>query len=250
MPSENQHMANLVIDQGNTRTKVAAFQSKKILECVTIENDLASEVVQQVYQKHTPKNAIFSSVSNDPGVINTLKSLSLQVVYLSEDTPLPFKNRYQSNTTLGKDRLAAVAGAFGQSPNRNCLVIDAGTAITYDLITKNGEYLGGSISPGLQMRFKALHSFTSKLPLVEVNMSLPIIGSDTYSSINSGVYYGVLHEMDGFISYYKKHYQDLFVFLTGGDALIFEKNIKNSIFVDQNLVLSGLNSLLENYNAQ
>lgn len=250
MRSENWHMINLVIDQGNTRTKVAAFQAKKMLECVTIEYDLVTEVVQQLYEKYAPKNAILSSVTEDSSIIDTLESLSLEIIELTEHTPLPFKNQYQSRSTLGKDRIAAVAGAFEQYPNRNCLIIDAGTAITYDIITKNAEYLGGSISPGLQMRFKALNSFTSKLPIVDVNPDLPIIGIDTHSAINSGVYFGILQELDGFISYYKKYYLNLFVFLTGGDALIFEKNIKNSIFVDQNIVLSGLNSLLENNNAE
>lgn len=243
-------MKNLVIDQGNTRTKIAIYQSNNMLECISIENDLSAEVVNQLQYKHSPQNAILSSVTKDRNILDLLRKSSIKTIELTETTTLPFKNLYTSRATLGKDRLAAVAGAFHQYPNRNCLIIDAGTAITYDIITETGEYLGGSISPGLQTRFKALHTFTSKLPLVEVNPSLGITGADTYSSINSGVYYGVLFEIDGFISLYKKYYQDLFVFLTGGDALVLEKNIKNSIFVDQNIVLSGLNSLLENNNAE
>lgn len=243
-------MSNLVVDQGNTRTKLAIFNANKIVEIVTSENKLVINSAEQMIEKYHPLKVIYSTVTSDNRFFPYVKSIFSDAMELNELTSTPFTNSYATQSTLGKDRLAAIAGAYNLKPNCNCLVIDAGTAITYDFINSDGYYLGGSIAPGLQMRFKALHTFTSKLPHIEADPNLPVIGNDTTSSINSGVFHGMIHEIDGFISHYKKYYPDLFVFLTGGDALIFEKSIKNSIFVALNLVLSGLNSILEYNNAE
>ncbi len=243
-------MSNLVVDQGNTRTKAAIFEGHDLVEVCTSGNDSALRMVEQLHRKYSAQKGILSSVTHQVEVWDFLQNNISASMQLDAATPLPFHNSYGTPQTLGKDRLAAIAGAFHLKPQHSSLVIDAGTAITYDFIHKNGTYQGGSIAPGLHMRFKALHQFTSKLPLVEADPNLPITGSNTVSSINSGVYFGMLHEIDGFISNYRKYDSDLFVFLTGGDAHIFEKNIKNSIFVAPNLVLSGLNSLLEYNNAE
>ena len=236
---------NLVIDQGNTRTKFALLQDKEIAFFDIAENDEAVGFLESLLREYSPAKCMLVSVTDADALQSTLQKSETPTYTLDEETILPFSNLYGSPKTLGKDRLAAIAGAFSLRPYENCLVIDAGTALTFDFINERGEYLGGSISPGLAMRSKALHQFTSKLPQTIINPKVSMIGNDTISCIQSGVFWGMTHEIDGFIDHYKENTSDLFVFLTGGDALLFDKSIKNSIFVAQNLVLSGLNSLLE-----
>ena len=238
---------NLVIDQGNTRTKFALFAKNELQHFYQSENELAKSTLNDILDHHNPTQCILSSVTDNDSLHAILQKQTIPFVELTHLTRLPFSNLYGTPNTLGKDRLAAIAGAFFEKPFQNCLVIDAGTAITYDFINYKGEYLGGSISPGLQMRFSALKHFTSKLPQVPFNPKVGLTGNDTFSAIQSGVYYGLLNEIDGFMQRYKQFTPDVFVFLTGGDAHLFDKSIKNSIFVAQNLVLSGLNSLLEQH---
>jgi type III pantothenate kinase len=161
--------------------------------------------------------------------------------------PLPVVNLYATPLTLGVDRLAGVCGAQQIFPLQHCLVIDAGTCITYDFLDKEGKYYGGGISPGLKMRFQAVHTFTAKLPLVTPKGHVPLIGNSTESCIQSGVVNGVLAELDGIIDQYGKKFEGLRVILCGGDAMFFENQLKASIFASPELVLIGLNSIL-NYN--
>jgi len=164
---------------------------------------------------------------------------------LSHTSKTPFKNSYATPDTLGADRIAVVVAAFYEYPRKNVLVIDAGTCITYDIINDYGEYLGGAISPGLQMRYKAMHNQTDALPLLRPNEILDFVGNTTESSMHSGVINGTVQEVDGVIEQYKQRFKDLTVILTGGDAHFFAKRLKNSIFANSKFLLEGLNYLLE-----
>lgn len=189
---------------------------------------------------------ILSSVSDHDNLLAQLHKLSDNVILLTHMSPTPIKNLYKSPETLGKDRLAAIVGAMSIFPNNNLLTIDAGTCITMDFLNKKAEYFGGSISPGIQMRLKAMHSYTSKLPeLLWTDEGRPeLIGDTTASSMLSGAVNGTLAELKGSIQLYLKKYRDLKILLTGGDSSFFEKELKNGIFADSNLVLKGLNEIL------
>jgi type III pantothenate kinase len=154
-------------------------------------------------------------------------------------------NKYNTPETLGKDRLAGVVGAMQLMPASDILVIDAGTALTYDIVTSSGEYLGGAISPGITMRYKALHTFTNRLPLLDYNDDAQLIGYDTSSCIHSGVLNGAAAEMEGIIQQYRQIYPGLRIILTGGDQNYFDKRLKIKTFAAPNLVLEGLNLILD-----
>jgi type III pantothenate kinase len=158
---------------------------------------------------------------------------------------MPFINSYATPKTLGVDRIALVSASVDQFPDNNVLIIDAGTCITYDFITDENVYLGGAISPGIRLRYKALNNLTANLPLLETNQPKSIIGDSTEESIHSGVVNGVIKEIDGLIEYYKENHQDLTVILTGGDANFLSNQLKNSIFANSNFLLEGLNFLLD-----
>jgi len=168
---------------------------------------------------------------------------------LTHETPLPIENKYHTPETLGKDRLAAVVGAAFLMPNFDVLVVDAGTAITFDFIDAKKNYLGGNIDAGLELRLKALHTFTKKLPLVKPVKEVPLLASDTEMALAAGVLNGIIFEIDSYIDTLKIEYPRLSTFLTGGSSIFFEKKLKNSIFAEKNLVLIGLNYILQ-YNAQ
>ena len=235
----------LIIDFGNTFQKVAGFNGSIILELEKYDNISLSQIKDFVAKYPDIKSCILSSVIETPiDIINWLKK-KFFFIELSHHTPIPITNKYGSPDTLGKDRLAAAIGAYSLAPNQNVLSIDTGTAIKFDFVTKNGEYLGGSISPGLYLRFKALHTFTAKLPLVEYNNVHELIGDDTKTSILSGVMNGAIAEINTFIDNYRLRYSDLKIFITGGESIYFERYIKNYIFADSNLVLIGLNEILK-----
>ena len=237
---------NLIIDAGNTLVKFAVFNKEEIIyrEETTVEHVLT--VAKKICDDH-PKIGwcIFSSVNALDEKIIPLLSVFCEVVHLNSSTPVPFKNSYASPQSLGVDRIALATGAFYHNPGKNSLVIDAGTCVTYDMINDYGEYLGGAISPGLRMRYTALHQQTARLPLLEKEELLDFIGNTSETSIHSGVLNGLLHEIDGFISQYSAQFVDLTVILTGGDALFLSKRLKNTIFADSNFLLKGLNYILE-----
>jgi type III pantothenate kinase len=175
--------------------------------------------------------------------LKKIKNL-VQIHIISSLTEVPFKNLYKTPETLGVDRIALVAGAVSQFSGHNVLVIDAGTCITFDFVNSEGEYIGGAISPGLKMRFNSLNHFTANLPLLEKDDLIDFIGKNTKESMNSGVINGVIQEIDGVINQYKKKFLDLTVVLTGGDTNFLSKQLKSSIFANQNLLLHGLNKIL------
>jgi type III pantothenate kinase len=179
----------------------------------------------------------------------TLQQNFKHFIELDANTPLPLENCYKTKETLGKDRIAAVVGAFDLYPHKNILIIDAGTAITYDILNDKRQYLGGNISPGIDMRFKALNQFTGKLPLVSQQKYNKLFGTSTENAIRAGVQNGVIFEVDRAIDTFKEFYNNLKVIITGGNAEFFEKKLKNSFFVHFNLIAMGLNRILE-YNRQ
>lgn len=242
---------NLVIDLGNTYAKIAVCEGTEIIESAISEKISNKEIAYFITSYKDLKAAIFSSVTNHSReLIDYLDTTFDFFLELSNSTPLPLVNHYKTPETLGHDRIAAVTGAHTIFPGKNVLVIDAGTAITFDMITSKGEYIGGNISPGLTMRFKALHKFTSKLPQLEAEEGgIRMLGRTTNEAIISGVINGIIYEIEGYISNISKQYKNLQVVLTGGDANSFDKQLKNSIFVVSHLNLIGLNRILD-YNAQ
>jgi len=241
------NVVNLIIDIGNTVAKLAAFKGKKMLEVVYDENDTLKQL-PDFCSKYDFSQAIVATVIDCTSQVEQrLESLPFPLLRLNADTHLPIENLYETPRTLGYDRIAAVVGANELRPGCNLLVVDAGTCITYEFIDCCGRYHGGNISPGLQMRLKALHQFTGKLPLVEAKGRRLDMGKDTETAIRAGVFRGIELEISGYIQCVKQKYPDVLVFLTGGDDFSFDTNLKNIIFADRFLVLKGLNRIL-NYN--
>lgn len=240
---------NLIIEQGNTSSKVAVYENGEI-EAYFVRKRLEISFIEEVLREHDCERGILSTVIDlDKELVSFLERRLKYLLVLDEHVTLPIRVMYKTPETLGQDRLAAVVGAYTLKPGRDVLIIDAGTAITYELLDASGHYLGGNISPGLATRFRALNQFTRKLPLVSEPEIVPIIGTDTVSAIQAGVVKGIIYEMDGYIDEMKAKYPNLFVFLTGGHSFYFERRLKNYIFADINLVLIGLNRILE-YNVE
>ncbi|MEG2514343.1 MAG: type III pantothenate kinase [Bacteroidaceae bacterium] len=240
---------NLIIDIGNTLAKIAVFDGHILKEVFSSTNQ-SLDALSEVNAKYSLENGILSSVVTlSDKIKQQLEQLSFEIIYLNENTPIPINNLYQTPESLGNDRLAAVIGANERFPNKDILVIDAGTALTYDFIDARGNYHGGNIAPGMQMRFKSLNMFTNKLPLVKKEGILLDIGTNTDTAIRAGVIKGIEFEIIGYISLLKKNYPELLVFLTGGDEFSFDTNLKSIIFAEKFLVLKGLNRIL-NYNGR
>ena len=231
----------LIVDIGNTRIKLALFKGKEIIR-TTIVEEFTRESIDKFCKEDKFLSSIISAVrpfqEQEKELINLLESL-----VLDKDTPLPIISNYKS--FVGSDRISAVVGASCLFPNKDILVFDSGTCLTMDFIDKEKTYQGGRITLGLDMRYKALHEFTSKLPMLSIQKKSFFIGTDTESSIISGVQQGILSEVLTLISDYKKQNNDFIVVFTGGDCLFFEKELKSSIFADPYLVLKGLNEILE-----
>ena len=241
---------NLIIDKGNSQVKVAIFSNRKILKSIVLD-ELNTGIIDDL-KKEYPEltQAILSTVADkDDTLCETLKNKFKLFIELGPQTPVPIENLYESRETLGPDRLAAAVGANSLFPCSNLLVIDAGTAITYDIIDSNNRYLGGNISPGLEIRYKALHEYTKKLPLVERADEFPLIGKTTEEAIRAGVQGGIISEMDAMIDRIRDNWIDCKVILTGGDSFFFDEKLKNTIFVMFELTLLGLNRIIE-YNAE
>lgn len=237
----------LVIDFGNSRTKTAIFNKREIVELTIVEN-ISIEQLAGLKQRFDIRNCIVSSVTDIPTKITNYLEQNFSFIELNHTTPIPVKNLYKTPETLGKDRLAAVVGAFYRFPKTNCLVVDAGTCITVDFIDSRGNYRGGSISPGINLRFKALHTFTKRLPLIHIKNFDGFTGQTTEESILAGVLSGTISELRCTIQNYRDLYPALQVVVTGGDTIFFETKLKSNIFAAPNLVLEGLNEIM-NFNA-
>jgi type III pantothenate kinase len=240
---------NLIIDVGNTRAKLALFRENIFLEKkIILEEDLTFGFIQNFFQKNKIEKTILSASGIVSEEVVSFLQKQKNVIFLSAETPIPIKNLYATPQTLGKDRLASVVAANHLFPNENCLTIDCGTCTTYNFINVKGEFLGGNITPGVTMRFEAMHHFTAKLPLVEKSETDDLLyGNDTKTALQTGAELGAVHEMQGFIEAYIQRFGKIKTLLTGGNADFFAKQLKNQIFADSNLVLTGLNVIL-NYN--
>ncbi len=237
----------LVVDVGNTAWKLAVFQGNRLVVLQRMAEG-AEDAIVSILSQYAISRAMLCSVGQQVGSVDALLRSRVPTHRLSYQSRFPFRIAYESPEMLGGDRLAGLAGAYFSYPNESVLVVDAGTAITLDFLTAEGIYEGGTISPGVSLRFRALNSYTARLPLVEKEGEIPVLGSSTVDCIRSGVVGGVLGELERAIHNLTKQYGEIKVILAGGDADFLHGNLFYCNFVRSNLVLEGLNGLLE-YNA-
>ncbi|GAA4282461.1 type III pantothenate kinase [Gaetbulibacter aestuarii] len=240
---------NLIIDVGNSFVKLAVFQADKFIHKEQVELSNLLVTVEKLKSSFPLiKDVIIASVNTLPDQDREKLASRFNLLELSWKTKLPFKNHYKTPETLGVDRLALISAAVHQYPDRNVLIIDAGTCVTFDFKDSENNYLGGAISPGLRMRYKAMHNFTAKLPVLDPTFPRHFVGNTTAEAMHSGVVNGLVNEIDGVIRQYEQDYSDLTVILTGGDAKFLSKQLKSSIFANSNFLLEGLNHIL-NFNS-
>lgn len=234
----------LTIDIGNTKAKYAVFRDDEIVE-INYFNPEKNDLKSIIEKYHSINKGIISSVGGK--VEECLRQLeSLEMTVLSSATKLPFSLSYADKTKIGADRLALVAAAYAEKPHQNSLIVDVGTCITYDILTSDDRHLGGPISPGMKLRFKAMHEHTALLPLCEPSKDDPkLICEDTEECLISGVQLGVLHEIKEFIERYRLIFNDLNIFISGGDNIFLENKLKNCIFANSNFMFNGLKLILK-----
>lgn len=246
---------NLIVDIGNTRTKIAFFQKNTLVEKAIVEA-VTLDALSALVKGRNIEGAIMSITGQDREGIEGWLQKRYFFIKMATETPLPIENLYSTPQTLGKDRLAAVVAAQSLYPQKNCLVVDSGTCITYNFINNKGQFLGGNIAPGLSMRLKAMHHFTAKLPLIARNTENTeggvekLVGQSTEQAMLNGAQIGLLSEVEGFVKRFKNEFGTLKVLITGGDGAFLSENlqIKNSVY-EPNLVLMGLNRIL-NFNRE
>jgi len=237
---------NLVVDAGNTFVKVGIFDSYELIRLFKwdYQTDIKSQLTE-INQNYSIKNAAISSVVQ-ANFLDVFQLFYPNVLIVNTKSNFPFSIQYNTSQTLGIDRLIGLTSAFYFAEGKPFLVLDLGTCITYDFVNQQNKFIGGGISPGLLMRLKAMHQFTSKLPLVDYFSVKPnLIGNSTTSCLQSGAWFGVLGEINYIIARYQEDNPDLQVFLTGGDAFLFVDDIKSKIFARPNLLLEGLNRLIQ-----
>ncbi len=237
---------NLVIDCGNTQIKTAVFEHNSLIDNKFISyKDWENDLKEYINKYNEIENIVISSVGKiEKKAFSDLK-LTQQCHFISKNDKFPLQNLYKTPETLGIDRLVLASGAVLTFPNKNRLVIDAGTCITYDFIDENNNYLGGAIAPGLNLRYNSLHNFTSKLPLLSINEPEKLIGNSTYQSIHSGVVNGITFEIEGFINSFCNNKENFIIILTGGDSNFLAKRLKNTIFANSNFLLESLNQTFQ-----
>lgn len=239
---------NLCIDQGNSRTKIALFDEQGKIVKNVIYKSFTSADIERLFALYPITDSIISSVVNiEPAVVNAMARHSQHFILFDHLTPIPIKNGYSSPETLGQDRLAAAVGAAALCPNTNLLIIDAGSAITYDFVSDSNEFLGGNIAPGIKMRLTILRQMTKKLPQVEVeeNELIPLFGKNTRDAIAAGVIRGISFEVKGYIRTLSERCEHFETYLTGGNAPYVVNNIQTPVHQEKHLVLIGLNYILE-----
>ena len=234
----------LCFDFGNTRKKAAVFHEEELKEIIALPDD-AVETIQSLIRRLQPKKSILSSVIDHNPAIEELLSVNTKFHKLSHLTKVSFTTPVGKPESIGADRLALSAAAVHYYPDKNNLVIGLGTCVTYNFINKYHEFVGGAISPGLEMRLKALNYYTAKLPLVKADANIPLIGYDTNTNILTGVEMGMAKEIDGFIEAYREKYRNFNVLLTGGDIVYLASHLKNKIFADPDLIFKGLYAISE-----
>ncbi len=236
--------STLCIDFGNTRQKAGLFSGNKLLQIFFLEEPLLRSV-EEIVEKYKPANTILSSVINHSAEVESYLLEHTNFHLLNPSSKLPFTTPVGKPETIGADRLALCAAGALLFPSQNNLVIGLGTAVTYNFLNTKNAFLGGGISPGMQMRMKALNSYTAKLPIVAPDWNVPLVGYDTKSNIQSGVVLGLAHEIDGFIEAYRNKYRAFNVLLTGGDLVYLAPHLKNLIFADPDLLFKGLYAISE-----
>lgn len=234
----------LCFDFGNTRLKCAVFNGKELKEVMTL-NDYSTSTIEAIISRQKPGKSILSSVVHHNPEIENILAAKTRFHKLSDKSRLPFTTPVGKPETIGADRLALVAAAVYYYPKQHNLIIGLGSCITYNFVNRFHEFLGGSISPGLEMRFKAMHHFTAKLPLVNADSNFPLVGYDTKTNLQTGAILGMAKEMDGIIDEYALKYSNFNVHLTGGDMRFFAPLLKNKIFANPHLIFNGLYALSE-----
>ena len=237
-------MTTLCLDFGNTRLKAAVFDNDVFREEISLEND-HTDTVSRLLKEVNPQRSILASVINHNPEIESLLSSYGAFHLLSIETVLNFTSPVGKPQTIGADRLALAAAAVHFYPGKNNLIIGLGSCITYNFINQYHEFLGGNISPGMDMRFRAMHEYTAKLPLVQAEWNIPLIGYDTKTNLQSDMIYGIIGEIDGMIDKYEQRYGNFNVLLTGGNSAYFASQLKKRIFADSNFLFKGLYALSE-----
>lgn len=236
---------SLCLDLGNTLAKFALYAGDQLLETGVLEKDRLTESLEQLLRRSRPARSILCSVVSHTGQVQHLLEKACETWVLDARTPIPFRNDYEGPESLGPDRLALAAGARSVFPEGHNLAISLGTCITYNFISRQGRFLGGAISPGMRMRLQSLHAYTDRLPLVEPQQEVPLIGYNTRQSILSGVMRGIRGELQAAIRAYRASYGNFNALLTGGDLEFFAGPLKNEIFADSLLIFKGLHAILE-----
>ena len=234
----------ICFDFGNTRLKAAIFKENELLEIAILSKGDESEVAELIH-KWCPKKSILSSVVHHDKGIETLLSAKTSFHLLGPSSVINFTSPVGKPETIGADRLAIIAAAVDKFPQQHSLAISLGTCITYNFVNNQHQFLGGSISPGMQMRFKAMHEQTALLPLITPSSEFTLVGYDTKTNLLSGVILGIAAEIDGIIGAYEQKYAKFNVLLTGGDICYFAPHLKKRIFADQNLLFKGLYAICE-----
>ena len=242
-------MITICFDFGNTRMKAAVFNKDELTETVYLADD-KEETMLQLLKQYKPQKSILSSVINHNPAIEFLLAAQTQFHKLSHLTEINFTIPVGKPETVGADRLALMAAAVHFFPGKNNLIIGLGSCITYNFINQYHQFLGGSISPGMDMRFKSMNDFTAKLPLVTADWNFPLIGYDTKTNLQSGVIVGIISEIEGFIEKYEQKYSNFNVVLTGGNSRYFASQLKYRIFADHNFLFKGLYALSETNNCR
>ncbi len=234
----------LCIDFGNTRKKAAVFHDSELKEAIVLREDETAAIASLLKQFKPDKSILSSVIDHNPGIEDMLRAAT-RFHRLSHLTRLAFTTPVGKPETIGADRLALAAAAVHYYPGMNNLVIGLGTCITYNFINKYHEFVGGGISPGMEIRLKSLNYYTAKLPLVKADSNVPLIGYDTLTNITSGVVLGMAKEIDGFIEAYRERFRNFNVVLTGGDMVHLASHLKSKIFADPDLIFKGLYAISE-----
>jgi type III pantothenate kinase len=238
----------LAIDIGNSSAKLIVFDGNTIVERQNVPT-LQLDTLRRLFQQHDIRATIVSSVGKEYPVIEHWLEDNTFFIRLHHLTPLPIENLYQTPKTLGKDRIAAAVGANALYPYTNCLVVDAGTCITYEFVDATGKYRGGSIAPGIRMRMQAMHDYTARLPLIKKQRLDSFVGFNTETAMRTGAQLGASLEVEGFLNRYEQLYGSVQLIITGGDADTIADPLQTSTYIiNKDLVLIGLNKILE-YNA-
>ena len=239
-------MTTLCLDFGNTRLKAAVFKNAEPKEVIVLRDQSAH--LDEIISAHQPQRSILSSVINHEDSVETVLSRYTEFHKLSSTSKLPFTVPVGKPETMGADRLAIAAASVFLFPGKNNVAVGLGTCITFNFINQQHEFLGGSISPGMEMRFEAMHRFTAKLPLVKGHWNVPLIGYDTATNLQSGVVLGMAKEIDGILEMYQERFGNFNALLTGGDAHLLRPYLKMEIFADPHLIFKGLYAISQ-YNS-